>query len=68
MISLTVWELITITKTLKGQTMVWFIIDLQKKCRYAEMRTGIFCVWGVGTKRKTGGKVPAKVKSSFLWK
>ncbi len=50
MISLTVWELITITKTLKRQTIVWFIIDLQKKCRYAKMRTGIFCARIVGTK------------------
>lgn len=50
MISLTVWELITITKTLKRQTIVWFIIDLQKKCRYAKMRTGILCIRIVGTK------------------
>ncbi len=58
MISLTVWELITITKTLKRQTIVWFIIDLQKKCRYAEMRTGIFRV------RKVGTKVLSEAKSA----
>lgn len=64
MISLTVWELITITKTLKRQTIVWFIIDLQKKCRYAKMRTGIFRVWKVGTQEEIRGEVPTEKEMS----
>ena len=64
MISLTVWELITITKTLKRQTIVWFIIDLQKKCRYAKMRTGILCIRIVGTKVLSETKSAYKTKTS----
>ena len=46
--------------------MVWFIIDLQKKCRYAEMRTGIFCVWVVGTKRKNRWKSACQGEKFFF--
>lgn len=66
MISLTVWELITITKTLKRQTIVWFIIDLQKKCRYAKMRTGILCIRIAGTKALSEEKSVGKKKNSFF--